>query len=193
MEFGDFQTRPFFDGRFLRTITHIPGGRALNALVRLLCELAEAQGFRLRDPWDYILDQAASVTATDLHVDPAFYYSATGDRGSITGAREETLTVGHLFRAAFEGMADNYAQCAQRICPARDWTRIVFSGGVALKVALLRECLCRRLGFEHRLAPSEEDTLLGLLILALAFSGRTASVSDAMSLARRDFESHRSN
>jgi len=50
-EFGDFQTRPYFDGRFLRTITHIPGGRALNALVRLLSELAAAQGHHLRDPW----------------------------------------------------------------------------------------------------------------------------------------------
>ena len=40
VEFGNFQTRPFFDGRFSITITHIPAGRALNALVKLLSELA---------------------------------------------------------------------------------------------------------------------------------------------------------
>lgn len=185
LEQGDFQTRPWFDGRHLKTITHIPGGRALNALVRLLSELAEAQGLKLRDPWNYILEQAGRTTSSDLQVDPAFYFSALGDHGSITNAREETLNVGHLFRAAFEGMADNYASCARRICPAGDWQRLVFSGGVALKTPLLRQLVCERLGQEHRLAPSEEDTLLGLLVLGLAFSGRATSVAAAMSIVKQ--------
>jgi sugar (pentulose or hexulose) kinase len=186
-EFGDFQTRPWFDGRFLKTITHIPGGRALNALVRLLSELAEAQGAHLRDPWDYILAEADKVASTDLRVNPAFYFSATGDRGAITNAREENLTVGHLFHAAFAGMADNYAHCAARLSPGKDWTRLVFSGGVALKTALLRRLICDRLGHSHRLAASDEDTLLGLLVLALAFSGRSRSVADGIAFARQHY------
>ena len=170
-EAGDFQTRPWFDGRYLKTITHIPGGRALNALVRLLTELAEAQGVQLRDPWDYIQAEAGKVSATDLRMDPAFYFGALGARGSLLNVREENLTVGHLFHAAFAGMADNYARCAARIAPKRNWTRLVFSGGVALKSPLLRRFLCERLGAPHRLAASEEDTMLGLLLLALGFSG----------------------
>lgn len=185
-EFGDFQTRPWFDGRYLKTITHIPGGRALNTLVRLLSELAEAQGLALRDPWDYILEQASCLAASDLRVNPAFYFSALGDRGEITNAREENLDVGHLFRATFEGMADNYARCARRICPAADWSRLVFSGGVALKTPLLRRLICKRLGEAHRLARDGEDTLPGLLVLALAFGGHTESVSEAMSLVREN-------
>ncbi len=180
LEWGDFQTRPWFDGRFLKTITHIPGGRALDALLRLLCEVAQAQGVRLRDPWAYALAQAGRLPATSLHVNPAFYAGAMGDHGAITNACEENLTVGHLFRAALEGMAENYAQCARRVCPAGDWRRLLFSGGVALKTPLLRRLICGRLGPEHRLAPSEEDTLLGLLALALAFSGRATSVLAAM-------------
>ena len=186
-EFGDFQTRPYFDGRYLSTITHIPGGRALNALVRLLGELAEAQGQRLRDPWDYILAEAARTDTTDLKVDPAFYFGAMGDRGSIANVREENLTVGHLFRAAFEGMADNYERCALRIAPARDWTRLVFSGGVALRTELLRRLVCDRLGPAHRLAASEEDTLLGLLVLALRFTGAQPTVADAIAYVRERF------
>jgi sugar (pentulose or hexulose) kinase len=185
LEFGEFETRPFFDGRFVRTITHIPGGRALNALIGLLVELAGAQGVQLRDPWEYILAESARTGTTDLRVNPAFYFSAMGDRGAITNAREENLTVGHLFRAAFNGMADNYARCAQRLSPARDWRQLVFSGGVALKIPLLRQLICDRLGLESRLVASEEDTLLGLLVLALAFSGRAASVADAMAFARQ--------
>ena len=186
-EMGDFQTRPWFDGRFLKTITHIPAGRALNALVRLLTELPEAQGLKLRDPWDYILEAASKIPATDLRVDPAFYFSATGDHGAITNVREENLTVGHLFHAAFAGMADNYARCAARIAPDKDWTRLVFSGGVALKTPLLRQLICQRLGQSCRLAASEEDTLLGLLVLALTFSGRFASVAEAIAFARKQY------
>lgn len=186
--FGDFQTRPWFDGRFLKTITHIPGGRALNALVRLLSELAEAQGLTLRDPWDYILAEASKVQSTDLRVDPAFYFSALGDHGAITQVREENLRVGHLFHATLAGMADNYARCALRLAPGQDWTRLVFSGGVALKTTLLRRLICDRLGQSHRLAASEEDTLLGLLILALAYSGRFPSVAAAIAFARQHYQ-----
>jgi sugar (pentulose or hexulose) kinase len=128
-EAGGFQTRPWFDGRYLKTITHIPGGRALNALLRLLSELAQAQGLQLKDPWDWVQAEADKIRATDLRVDPAFYFSAMGDRGCIQNVREENLTVGHLFHAAFTGMADNYTRCATRIAPDRDWTRVVFSGG----------------------------------------------------------------
>jgi sugar (pentulose or hexulose) kinase len=186
-EFGNFQTRPWFDGRYLKTITHIPGGRALSALIRLLCELAEAQGVSLSDPWDHILAEAERGTATDLLVNPAFYFGATGDHGSITNVREENLTVGHLFHATFAGMANNYARWALQLAPARDWRRLVFSGGVALKTPLLRRLICDRLGHEYRLAASEEDTLLGLLVLSLAFSRRHPSVEDAMAFVRRNY------
>jgi ribulose kinase len=64
----------------------------------------------------------------------------------------------------------------------------VFSGGVALKTPLLRQLICERLGQQHRLAPSEEDTLLGLLVLGLAFSGRAKSVAGAMSFVRQSYK-----
>lgn len=188
LEFGDFQTRPFFDGNFLRTITHIPGGRALTALIRLLSELAGAQGIQFDDPWEYILNEAARVETTTLRVSPAFYFSAMGDHGEITNITEENLTVGQLFRATFEGMAENYAHCARRISPIGDWRKIVFSGGVALKIKILRELICKRLGKEYRLVSCEEDTLLGLLVLSLAFCHPRISVTEAMALTKEHYQ-----
>lgn len=183
-ETGEFQTRPWFDGCYLKTITHIPAGRALNALVRLLTELATAQGVTLRDPWDYIHAEAARADDGGLQVNPAFYTSNMGNRGAVLNLREENMTIGHLFHAMFSGMADNYATCADRIAPQRDWSRLVFSGGVALKNQVLRELVCERLGRDQRLAPSDEDTLFGLLVLSLAFTGRTASVREAIAFVR---------
>ena len=50
LEFGDFQTRPWFDGRHLKTITHIPGGRALNALVRVAQRTGRGTGLETARP-----------------------------------------------------------------------------------------------------------------------------------------------
>ncbi len=178
--FGDFQTRPFFDGRFSITVTHIPAGRALNALVKLLSELATVQGINLAEPWEYITQEAEKVTSTKLQAQLAFYSSACGDEGALTHLREEELTVGHLFHAAFESMAENYWGFAKRLSPELAWNGLVFSGGLAQKIDFLRKMICDRFGTTtYRLSPVAEDTLMGLMALGLAFKGRTASVAEA--------------
>jgi sugar (pentulose or hexulose) kinase len=188
LEFGNFQTRPFFDDRILRAVTHIPGGRALNALIKLLGELARAQGRELEDPWDYVLAAASRVQETDLRVNPSFYFSAMGERGAITNVHERNLTVGDLFHATFSAMADNYFHCGLRVSAGTSWERVVFSGGVALKATLLRQLVCERLGAAHRIVASAEDTMLGLLALALAFNERTGSVQEAMDFLRLNYQ-----
>lgn len=181
-EFGDFQTRPFFDGQFSNTITHIPAGRALNALVKLLSELAAAQGVEVADPWGYITQEAVKVARPKMKADLAFYSSAAGNEGALTHLQEDELTVGHMFRAAFESMAENYLRFARRLSPDQAWDGIVFSGGLVQKIDLLRQIICDQFGVAHRVSPAEEDTLLGLMVLGLAFTGRTASVSEATAL-----------
>ncbi|MBI5034746.1 MAG: hypothetical protein HZB51_29845 [Chloroflexi bacterium] len=175
LAFGNYQTRPFFDGRFLNLITHIPAGRALTALVNLLTEISPTD-----DPWDYIIPTAENVRETDLRVNLAFFTSVCGDRGAIENMREENLTIGHVFRAAFENMAQNYFLGARRLSPERAWNKIVFSGGLAQKIELLRRLIAEKFDLAYRIAPSSEDTLLGLLLLARVFSGREKSVAQAV-------------
>ncbi|MBL8154015.1 MAG: hypothetical protein JNM70_07515 [Anaerolineae bacterium] len=178
-EFGRFQTRPFFDARYAITVTHIPAGRALNALVRLLSELAVAQGVTLADPWDYIAQAAAAVPPPQMRVNLAFYSSARGDQGELTHLHEDELTVGHLFRAAFQSMADSYYTFARQLSPDQSWKSLVFSGGLVQKIDLLRQMICDQFNVNYRLSPAQEDTLLGLMALGLTFTGRTASVVEA--------------
>jgi sugar (pentulose or hexulose) kinase len=167
---GDYQARPFFGGRWLNTITHIPAGRALDALVRLLTELPAAQGIAVPDPWGYIARAVEATAASDLEIDLAFFASALGDRGAIRNIHEGNLTVGHLFRAAFERMAATYAGCARRLAPAGGWERLVFSGGLAQSLPALRDTVARRFGAPYRVCETPEDTLQGLLQLALMSS-----------------------
>jgi sugar (pentulose or hexulose) kinase len=184
LQFGDYQTRPFFDSKYLNIVTHIPAGRALAALVDLLTEIPRACGIEL-DAWEYIARVAAQIRATDLCVDLAFFASAVGARGAIQNIHEDNLTVGNLFRAAFENMAENYFACAQRLAPERAWERIVFSGGLAQKFESLREIVAEKFGAPYRVCPASEDTLFGLLLLARVYSGRAASVAQAIEESRK--------
>ena len=185
---GDYQSRPFFDGMFLNTFTHIPAGRALDVLVELLTEVARCQQIDLPDSWSYIARGALGAADSDLRVDLNFFASPFGDRGSISAIRQDNLTVGHLFRAAFHNMTERYYDCALRIWPDRTWQKLVFSGGLISKFEALREIIQKRFETDYRMAPYAEDTLTGLLIMALAFSGRAASITQATTDLRQSLQ-----
>lgn len=184
---GDYQTRPFFDASFTNTFSHLPAGRSLNVLVDLLSELAQRSGTAIPDPWQYIARAAAAVDHTDLELKLSFFPGPCGDKGSISNIREHNLTVGTLFRASFENMAQNYYDCALRIWPDRSWKNIVFSGGLARKLRLLRKIIEQKFQTGSRLCPLEEDTLLGLMVLARVFSRRAESVQQGMDDFRRHY------
>lgn len=181
---GDYQTRPFFDGRFLNTITGIPAGRALNHLVNLLSELAQLQGKPIDDPWPQIGQAAAAIARSgnnnDLAVNLAFFDSIGGDSGSIANIREDNLTLGHLFHAAFQGMARTYYQSALKLATDQPWKQLVFSGGLAQKIDVLQTLIQQQFNRPTRVCPSSEDTLLGLLALGLVATGRKPSVAAAI-------------
>ena len=177
---GNYQTRPFFDGGFINTITGVPSGRALNSLVNLLVEIPTQQGIEIADPWRTIAEAVAKVESSELQVNLAFYDSLLGKEGHILHMREENISVGHLFHAAFQNMAENYHTSALRLSPQKAWAGIVFSGGLAQKLETLRTIIQRRFATPYRLCASNEDTLLGLLALALVASGRQPSVGAAI-------------
>ncbi len=192
---GNYEVRPYFEGQYLNTITNIPAGRALGALVDLLTELARAEGVDLRDPWGSIARAVEAVPKTDAAVDLSFFAAGSAGRaggaGSITNLREENLTVGHLFRAAFERMAEDFYAQAQRFIPdpksdaaAEPWSQIAFSGGLAQRISVLRELIATRFGRGYRLSSANEDALLGLLALALHLADRADSASAAAALLR---------
>lgn len=168
---GNYQTRPYLDGRFLNTITHLPAGRSLDVLVNLVDK-----------PWSEIEKAAEAAPDSNLTANLAFFDGPLGSRGSISNITTENLSFGALFRAAFRNMADNYATCAARLSPEKKWDRIVFSGGLAQKLPLLREFILEELPGESRLCSSAEDTLLGLLVISQVISGRAKNLQEASRL-----------
>ncbi len=165
---GPYQSRKYFFGDTLDTVTHLPAGRSLNVLVDLLTELAAAQGRPLQDPWETIQQLVDRVDDTDLRFDLAFFRGPLGERGRIENISTENLSVGTLFHAAYRAMADNYAAIAARFAPG-DWRSIVVSGGMISKSPRLGTLLRERFSAPLREAAAEE-TLLGLLDIARSSS-----------------------
>ncbi|MEO2019576.1 MAG: FGGY family carbohydrate kinase [Fuerstiella sp.] len=173
---GNFQVRPYFDGFLLKTITNIPAGRALTAVMKLLTEIPGRDNDDTGQAWDYFFQQAKQTTKTDTGINLAFFPGAVEGPGSFTNLREDNLTVGHIARASLEQMADYYEQLAGKLAPAKDWSRLVFSGGIAQQSLLLRELVANRLQSEYRTATSSEDALCGMMVLGRVIGGLSDSV-----------------
>jgi sugar (pentulose or hexulose) kinase len=179
LSLGEYQSRPFFDGEFLNTFSYPPGGRALDVLVDLLLELPAAQHVKVADPWGYLAQAAEQAAATDLKVNLDLFCGTAESRGTISNIRDDNFSAGHLFRAALNDLAERYHDCAQRLYPDGGWKNVVFSGGVASHLKVLRDIVQKRFGTGYRLPPLPEDALFGLLILALVLSGQAPSVNQA--------------
>ncbi len=159
---GPYQTRRYFDGDFLNTITHLPAGRSLNVLFDLLTDLARAEGVMLATPWETIARSAATSDGGGLNLNLAFFAGPLGKTGSVDGITTENLTVGNLFYAAFRNMADNYLLCADRLSPNRAERSLAITGGLTRSIPILRQLIQDRFAVPLRESTQAEETLLGL-------------------------------
>jgi len=181
LRLGPHQIRPFFDQQYLNTITHLPAGRSLNVLVDFVTEISRAQDMDC-DPWAYIVDAVNAAQPTGLSSDLAFFAGPMGETGSINGITVDNLTIGNVFLAAFENMAANYASCAKRLSPDQSWNGIVISGGLPQRLSALRAAIESKFDSACRLSSGSEETLQGLVALALVIDGQAATVADAIQL-----------
>ncbi len=179
VSFGDFQLRPYFDGMFLKTITNIPAGRALSAMMKLLTEISGTEPSDMKRAWDYFFEQAETTAGTDVAVNLAFFPGAISGPGSLSNLREDNLTVGHIARACLEQMADYYNLLAGQLAPARDWSSLVFSGGIAQQSRLLKQLISSRLEAVARAVNSSEDSLFGMMVLGRVIAGLNSNVAEA--------------
>lgn len=132
----------------------------------------------------YIEHAAASRESTDLRVDLHVFSGLHENGGGIVNIRESNFTVGQLFRAAFEHMAENYYAAAMKLDPHAPWKQLVFSGGLITQSPLLQQLITSTFGLPARLSPTQEDTLLGLLVLSATLSGQAKTVREAMEHVR---------
>lgn len=168
---GCHQTRYFFCGKLLETITHIPAGRSLHAIVDILTELSRVQGLPVGDPWKtlvHLMDQAESIPMQDeLKVGLSFYLSPVGDQGFVQGITLGNFSAGRLMLAATQNLADNLARCAKLLNHNAFWKQVRLSGGLSQSLPQLVRCLSNHFGHDTIVESVQvEETLAGLARLA---------------------------
>jgi sugar (pentulose or hexulose) kinase len=158
------QTRPYFDEKFLTTITHIPAGRSLNVLMRLVGELTDKSE---DDLWKEIGLACAKEAPTELRMALSFFPNAQGSEGYIENIRENEFNVGSLFNAAVMAMAENYDRFSRVVTGGSIPKNIVLSGGLVSRFKPLHNAIIDKFGASKiREVPSEDSSILGLLRLA---------------------------
>ena len=172
-EFGEWQIRPYFGGKYIRTIPHIPSGRALNVYFRFVKGIAERFKANAGDPeiWQAIHEAAQNGgSGAGIECDMSFFENAVTSHtnGSITEIGEYSLTLDNLMAAVIHSMADNFVRCAERVntglCSVES---IIFSGGIANRWPLLVSLITEGLGLDVPVCVSENDTLHGCCNYAL--------------------------
>jgi len=167
--FGKYQTRPFFSGDYLKTVTHIPAGRALNVIVAFSKDLiSKVKGLETTDEEFWRAYGQIDPSMGDLEVDLSFFTgSASGDQGSICNIHEGKFTMSDVLAAGYRRMAQNYRDFSIRI-GGETASQIIVSGGLLSKNGALRQAIQENFHPLPLVQRYSEDTLVGLYVIARA-------------------------
>lgn len=169
-ELGAFQVRPYFYGTYLRTIPHIPSGRALNVFFRFVKDIVSKVVSDVSDEkvWEIMQESVTSGGhKADMACDLSFFENAvtSNRKGSICNIGEKDLTLEGLMTSVIDQMADNFSSLAIKVneglAPVES---IVFSGGISKRWPVLRDEIVNRMDVTVPVTVSENDTLYGCYV-----------------------------
>jgi sugar (pentulose or hexulose) kinase len=163
---SQYQIRPYFNNYFLKTIPHIPSGRALNVYYRFIKDIVVSFNHEVDDKkiWDFIITRAVESQLESLVIDLSFFSNPITEKitGTIDEIREKEFFAGNLFRSAFRQMSRNVYDIAARLADLNKITRIIFSGGTIGKNRLLQEFILECFGNIHEYQVEADETFKGL-------------------------------
>lgn len=164
---GNYQIRPFFDGNYIKTIPHLPSGRALNVYFRFVKDILSKFCGEVEDReiWSAIIRAEQECGHTDMKCRMTFFENPITKEttGNIENIGEYSLTAGSLFCAAFQSLADNFIWAANEIEPdSSKVERIIFSGGIAARLESVRDRIIRSYDREIKVIIAKNETLTGL-------------------------------
>lgn len=155
------ERRHFLNGLELQTITHIPAGRVLAALMNFYHTLTGKDGWErfTAVPLKHV-QQAAGRFNLSFFKD-AWNYT---DGGGITGLALADLNESTLWAELFRSFAQQYVRAANHFSPRRK--QLILSGGKLAKLPALASFFEQELSMTVHLSAQTDETLVGLAKLA---------------------------
>lgn len=137
------EVRPYFDGLYLKTISGLTGGRALDVLVNFFKEtikLFTQTEIDDRVLWETI-EKGIDIDP-DISVDLGFYNSSPLSKGKFYNITPYNLDPLNIMAAAYINMAENIGENIN-LLKNNKTKRLVFSGGAAEKSERLINAICK--------------------------------------------------
>lgn len=173
---GEYETRPFFEKHYLKTLSGLPAGREMNVIVEFIRDgVKNVTGAKplAEDVWLAVHREMSLGGCEDLSVDLNFY-SGGGMIGRIT---PEAFSFSVLIRSMMKKTALCYKQGIEKINAEVGPKRMVFSGGYALKTPEIVAEMERVVGLPAAASPFADEVFMGLLRIALVISGICKSLN----------------
>lgn len=158
---SDTERRHFINGLELQTITHIPAGRVLTALIDFYHTLTGKDGWKCFTEVPLEKIQQASGRFNLGFFQDAWNYT---NGGGITGLSLTDLKEPVLWAELFRSFAQQYIQAADCFAPRRK--QLLLSGGKLAKLPALAKFFEQELAMSVCLSAETDETLVGLAKLA---------------------------
>lgn len=169
LEFDEkYQLRPYFNHLFLKTIPHIPSGRALNVYIRFVKSVLQMYDIAPDDGdlWNKLLNMLDDdVFDSELKCDLSFFDNTVTkyDKGSINNIGEFDLDVRKLFKSVLTQCATNFISVSERLVSDESkYEYLVFSGGIAQKIDYIRNKIIDKYSAINNIIVAKNETLFGI-------------------------------
>ncbi len=178
------EIRPFFFDFHLRTITHIPGGRALTTYIDFLQQLVEPG----HDIWlDLSSITAAEISKSNLIFQLGIFPGARGytNGGSIEHIKEGEFNKTNYLSSLLRSFAEQYIEIFEYFGPETSKKKLIFSGGIARRLPSFVEFIKERTNYLVVGANDVDESLMGLRLVALLATGRTSDLMSAQKYLKK--------
>lgn len=172
---GKYEVRPYFEDKYINTISNMPGGRNLNVLIDFIKEVIlkfENREASTKEIWD-VINRECAFDSKGLGLDICFYDTPSCTKGgSILNIKPYNLTISTLFSATFKDMAETYwNNIINLIGKDKPQGKIVFLGGVSWKNPMLIKYISNYMSMEYVLSDIPDEVFSGLFRIALVCAG----------------------
>lgn len=167
IEFSDrHQVLPFFNGKYLYRIPHLPSGRALNVYVRFIRNILDSFNVKVeeKDLWKTLNESLNETSSNEMKCSMSFFENPVEKRtkGYIEDIGEYDLTLGNIIKLIFDKEVENFLWAADEIMEKEKVKRIVFSGGIARRIVYIREKIVNHYRNNVDIVEANDETLVGL-------------------------------
>ncbi len=169
---GEYETRPYFDGKYCRVISRMPGGRNFDVQISYMQEIGEKIfGIQMDKEavWDKVHALSVASDVEGLTVDCGFYELPNEDAGGdISCINHTNFSVENVIKATAIDFGAKYRFFADTLFDRNQFDgTLYFAGGAVLKNQMLQKEISAAMEIEKRVATSDNEVYAGMMKLAL--------------------------